>query len=269
MTELTSEEAIRLEDLFIARCRGNLQAPREIRNHLTGKSLEIGYDEAHYEQHTHRRDIKEIMEENRIYNRPLLDKIPRGLYYRYTVHDRGFFGSKPSMVVLGTVQCEFADFIRSAKSSTPVSSAAIEAVRLELMKEPKLFHYAAVYGLCGFEEEALLEPLSGPNWEMALVTHTEGTEWEITSGDAARRGDVTLLFDPEQESEKLWRAASILKSSEELGVSGGFVILADIAEKYGLPGEIVRKAAEEFCAGDDEIAIEQVDGRTIVKRSRI
>ena len=80
---------------------------------------------------------------------------------------------------------------------------------------------------------------------------------------------MLALYDPEKESEKLWRARNIITGSSELTVSGGFVILSDIVEDSGLSPEIVKKAAEEFCARDKSVSIERVEGKLIIKHSRL
>ncbi len=267
--ELTAKEAKRTEELFIGRCRENLQALHEIPNPLSGASVRHQFAEEYYEPHTLRRQIKEIMEENEIYDKPLLERVPRGRYFYFTVYEHGLFDKKPSVVISAYVNCEFADFVKEGKSSTPTSASEVESVRLGAMKESELFHYIALLGLCGFEKAALSLPLSGPNWEMALVTHAGGTAWKMVSGEPSRRNTMLALFDPEKKSEKLWRAKSIITGSSELTVSGGFIILSDVVEQSGLSPEIVKKAAEDFCARDKSISIERVEGKLIVKHSRL
>ena len=251
--ELTSREGKRLEQLFISRCRENVQALREIDSPLSGDTVRQNYAEEYYEPHTMRRRIKEIMEENEIYDKPLLEKVPKGRYFHYTVYEHGLFDKKPSIIISAFVRCEFADFVKSGESSAPVPASEVESARLDAMKDTELFHYIAVFGLCGFEEEVYSLPLSGPNWELALVTHVEGTAWKIVSGEPPRREAVLALFDPEKKSEKLWRAKSIIETAPELDVSGGFVILSDIVEESGLSPEIVKKAAQEFAEKDASV----------------
>jgi hypothetical protein len=266
--ELTSQEAKRLEKLYINRVRENIQSAGKVDNPLSGDSVSISFAEEHYEPHSRRKQIKEILEENEIYDGSVLDKAPRGRYFHYTVYEYGLFDKKAVAVISVYVTCEFADFVTEGKSSTPSPASEVESTRLDAMKEANLFHYIAVLGLCGFEEAAYSLPLSGPNWELALVTHVEGTAWKIISGEPERRKTVLSLFDVEKNSEKLWRAKSIITAAPELEVSGGFVILSDIVEESGLSPEIVKAAAKEFCQKDKSLNIETVEGKLIIKRSR-
>lgn len=267
--ELTSQEARRLERLFIRRCKENLQNAGEIFNPLKDDAIRYSFAEEHYEPHTSRKSIKEIMEENEIYDKPLLDRVPLGRRFHYAVYDYGIFDKKLVVIASAFVRCEFADFVRDGKSATPVGVSEVESTRLDAMQKSDIFHYIGVYGLCGFEEAVSSLPLSGPNWELALVTHVKGTEWKIVSGEPERRKSVLALFDPEKESEKLWRAKSIITSSPELSVSGGFLVLSDLVEESGMTAQIVRKAADEFCAQNKAMVIERVEGKLILKHSRI
>jgi hypothetical protein len=79
---------------------------------------------------------------------------------------------------------------------------------------------------------------------------------------------VLRLFDPEKESEKRWRAKTIITGAPELEISGGFIILSDIVEQSGLSPEIVKTAAEEFCKQEKSVRIERVEGKLILKHSR-
>jgi hypothetical protein len=266
--ELTSKEGKHLEDLFFGRCKENLQNVSEISNPLQNDSISVSYAEEHYEPHSLRKSVKRIMEENEIYDKALLGKLPRGRYFHYTVYDYGLFDKKAAVIVSIFVRGELADFVKEGKSSTPVPVSEVEAARLDAMERSELFHYIAVFGLCGFAPDVYSLPLSGPNWELALVTHVEGTAWKIVSGEKTRRETVLALFDPEKESEKLWRARSIIKAAPDLNVSGGFIILSDIVQESGLAPEIVRRAAEEFCAQDKSLDMERVEGKLILKRSR-
>lgn len=266
--ELTSKEAKHLADLFVARCKENIQNACEIPNPLRGGTVSVHYAEEHYEPHSLRKSVKQIMEENEIYDKELLDRVPRGRYSHYTVYDYGLFDKKASVVISVFVRGELADFVKDGRSATPVPASEVEAARLEAMQHPELFHYIAVFGLCGFAPDVYSLPLSGPNWELALVTHVEGTAWKVESGEKTRRETVLSLFDPEKESEKLWRARSIIKAAPDLSVSGGFVVLSDIVEKSGLAPEIVQQAAREFCAQDKSLDMERVEGKLILKRSR-
>jgi hypothetical protein len=266
--ELTSKEGKHLEDLFFRRCKENLQKASEIPNPLSGDSVSVSYAEEHYEPHSLRKSVKRIMEENEIYDKALLDRVPRGRYFHYTVYDYGLFDKKAAMVVSAFVRGELADFVKDGRSTAPVPASEVEAARLDAMQRPELFHYIAVFGLCGFAPDVYSLPLSGPNWELALVTHVEGTAWKIVSGEKTRRQTVLVLFDPEKESEKLWRARSIIKAAPDLSVSGGFVILSDIVEESGLAPGIVQRAAEEFCSQDKSLDMERVEGKLILKRSR-
>lgn len=266
--ELTSKEGRRLEKLYIDRVRENIQSAGEIDNPLTGNPVNISFAEEHYEPHSRRKQIKEILEENEIYDGSVLDKVPRGRYFHYTVYEYGLFDKKAAAVISVYVTCEYADFVTQKKSSTPSPASEVESARLDAMKEANLFHYIGILGLCGFEEEAHSLPLSGPNWELALVTHVEGTAWKILSGEPERRKTVLSLFDVEKKSEKLWRAKSIITAAPELEISGGFIILSDIVEESGLSPKIVKAAANEFSQKDKSINIETVEGKLIIKRSR-
>lgn len=267
--ELNSKGAIRLERLFIDRCKENLQTVQDIPNPLNKETLRQHFAEEYYEPHTLRSRVKEIMEENEIYDKPLVEKVPRGRYLHYTVYEHGIFDKKPAVMISAFVKCELADFVKNGKSSTPTAAADIETARLDAMKEPDLFHYIGIFGLCGFTKEACSLPLSGPNWELALVKHVDGTAWRIISGEPLRHKTMLALFDPEKKSEKLWRAKNLIESSPELTVSGGFVILSDIVENSGLSPEIIKKAAQEFCAQDKSVGLERVEGKLIIKRSRV
>ncbi len=266
--ELASKEAKHLADLFIARCKENLQNISEISNPMSGSSLGVSYAEEHYEPHSLRKSVKKVMEENEIFDKSLLDKVPRGRYFHYTVYDYGLFDKKAAVMVSAFVRGELADFVKDGKSSTTVPTSEVEAARLGAMERSELFHYIAVFALCGFAPDVYSLPLSGPNWELALVTHVEGTAWKIVSGEKTRRRTVLSLFDPEKESEKLWRARSIIKAAPDLNVSGGFIVLSDVVEESGLAPEIVQQVAKEFCAQDKSLDMERVEGKLILKRSR-
>lgn len=266
--ELTSKEAKHLEDLFISRCKENLQNVSEILNPIDDETVRNSFAEEYYELHSLRKRVKQIMEENEVYDKSLLEKVPRGRYFHYTVYEHGLFDKRAVAMVSVFVKSDLSDFVTGDRSSNPVPASEIESARLKAMEKPDLFHYIAVLGLCGFDEKVGKLPLSGPNWELALITHVEGTAWKIINGEPTRRDTVITLFDPEKESEKLWRARNIIKCAPELTVSGGFVILQDIKESSGLSPDIIKRAAEEFCAQDKSLAMERVEGKLIIKRSR-
>jgi len=267
--ELTSEEAKKLEELFLGRCRDNLQSADDIINPLDDRTLRVNYDENYFIPHTQRRRVKEIMEESEIYDKPLLDRIPLGRYFHFDVYEFGIFDKTKKIAISAYVRCNLKDFVKEEKSATPTPSSDVESIRLAAMEEPDVFHYVGILGMCGFEDAARRLPLAGPNWEIALVTHVEGTAFSVTHGDKARRKAVMALFDPEKKSEKFWRAKNLITSSPELTVSGGFVILSDLVESSGLSGELVKKAAEEFCAQDKSVSMERVEGKLIIKHSRV
>ncbi len=267
--EMTSEEARHAEELFINGCREKLRNARGIADPLQGREIHVAFADDYYELHSNRKAIKKIMQENEIYDKHLLEEAPLGRWFRYTVYEQGWFRKKPVIRVSGRVLCEFADFLKSGKSTAPTPASEVEMLRLEAQRKSRIFHYIGVYGLCGFDEDTYALPLSGPNWEIALVEHKGGTAYRITGGEKTRRESVLAFFDPENESEKLWRAKSVISASGDLSVAGGFLILSDLAEELGISQDLVQKVADEVCASDNLLSLERVEGKLIMKRSRL
>ncbi|GIW70694.1 MAG: hypothetical protein KatS3mg102_0236 [Planctomycetota bacterium] len=268
------ERARALEELFIARFDEKMAEVRRLPHPLDGTMLNAGPRDRTHQRRARSDEVVDLMKRHRIYERALLDAMPRDEASVYRVFTRSIFGRRETRLVLAAcVVSPLQELLVRRCASRPAGVPELERA-LELIglagaggvEEP--FCYVGVLSTTGWEPE-VAHHLAGRDRLVCAVQWRGGTRWQLQHAEDERWGGVLRLFDPESDREKVERVRRHLESHPELSLRGGHVVVRAIQEEMEVEERLLARAVGELLARDPELSLLEVGERAILKRRRL
>jgi len=182
--------------------------------------------------------------------------------------EKPLLGKARTRLVVGAgVLNPLEDFILKGYSRRKIDFSLLDRLIKSIVTKDDAFYFLGVLSTTGWEESLTDSPPRGDNWIAFLVERLPQGGWTIFG--SGEEDEYKWIFDPESMEEKVDRCAAFLRDCDELKVRGGFVFLKDVEETLGVPRAIVEKGLLRIREEDPAVQKEEVEGREIIKRSRI
>jgi hypothetical protein len=266
---LGAVRARNLEKLFLDRTKDNLIKAGELESPLDKKTYPVSFSEKSWFAFSDKSQIKAIMEHYEIYDKSLLRKIPQNARFEYTIESRSLFSKKPAIKVVGVFLTHLEGLITKGCAALKVPLEELHALREKYAADSKIFVYIGVFSPTGFEADCYADAPDGAAWEFVLIEPAGGTGYRLTCREEKLAAIAHKLFDLETPEEKIYRVQKYVKESDDLGIPGGFLVLADAADDLNLPAALLGEVFREVAKEDDSLTFETVGGKDIIKRARI
>jgi len=260
------KEARLLEKRYLRGVLDNLHALGEIPDPLSGRVLEVEYDPEALMTGNHRGRIRQRMADLGVFDKERLAGIPLEGYVRYEAVQRGLLGVVGRVIVHAACVCPADAFLKKGEATEPVGRLTVEDLFLRVVTRPEVFHYVGLFSPTGFSEEACENLPVRNGAELVLVEKKESTRWTLHYATPKLRPAFMSLFDAESRLEKTQRFYHALKEEADLQYGGGFVLLEEMMEREGVSRSEAEAAIRRLLSEDDEIGLEEVDGKAILKR---
>lgn len=262
------EEARELEEIFIQGFEANFKRIDHIRSPLDGKVYGVAAsDKSHFKANTNS-EIVEIMREYRLFDKNLLERMPLNETSKFKIIEKPFLGrARTRLVIAAGVLSPLEEYILKGYSNKKLDFSLLDRFIKSMAMKSDSFYFLGVFSTTGWERELKENPPRGQNWSIVLVEKNQGGGWKIFGGEG--REGCDWIFDPESEEEKIERCVDYLRTCDDLKVRGGFVFFHDVEETLGVPRPIVEKGLLRIREEDPAVQREEVEGREIIKRSRI
>ena len=265
-TEISIEQALKLETEFLSHFEGLFWDLNKIDNPMTGKSISIRKNKnAVQNATTEREKVRQLLIK---FNKTdvKLESCPYSRAMSYTIFEKKFLGGKkPWMQVIAAVKLDLEEIIKNNTASKALESSVVEKTISELTENPDIFHYIGIFSPTGWSKSARYIPQDGANYKFLLI-ETPGNGFNIINPV----DDVSLneLFDPEDEGLKLQRATSYIRELKELKAANRVVLIADIAETCKIPEKIVLQAAKDFAVQTSNYKVEFISKSWVIYREK-
>jgi hypothetical protein len=267
-TPIRRGEARGLEETFTDRFELSLRKVGDVLNPLDGKVYPIGRGAPTF--YHKGSEVAERMKSLGVFERDLLDEMPRNRLAVLRLRRAGFLASRTvKVVVAAVVLSPLEELILEKESTTRLGLAEMNGAVDDLVRQPEVFYYLGVLSTTGWSEECKGRLAQGPNFITAAVENRGGSRWKVSRDPDRRWGRVHLAFDPETRPEKLARAREFFLGHESLQIKGGHVVLEHAREDLGVPEDILQRAVQDMVHGDPQLQVMEVSGKQILKRSRL
>lgn len=235
---------------------------------LDGKGYKAGPREHTFDKEDRSGEVVDLMKSMRIYDRGLLDSLPLGEVREFRVFQRGLFGRGDlKVVVRAVVLSPLEDFLRKRWSTRKLGILEAKRALEELEVEDGVFYYVGILSTSGWELEGAEQIPTRPNLLACLVESEGEGSWKLHHVPDDRWGGVEEVFDPETEEEKVERVRLLIE--HQVRPKGEFVIISNLCEDLDVSRSLVQNAIDQLIEGDGELALIDMGGREILKRSRL
>jgi DNA-binding transcriptional MerR regulator len=265
---LEPEQARCLEETFIQRFESTFEVMGRVHCPLDGKGYKAGSRERTLLKKDRQSKIVDLMKRHRVYDRSLLDTLPRNELREYQVFQRSLFGRGDLKVVVAAIAISPLEaFIRQRWAREPLGVADAERALDTFSNRDDVFYYVGLLSTVGWTEEARERIPGRRNMLVSLVESVSSTAWRRHLVLDPRWAGIERVFDPESDQEKIDRVRDYL--AESLRPKGEFLIVRNLPEDLDVSFECVKTAMDELMASDPQLEVVTSGGREIIKRSRL
>lgn len=214
----------------------------------------------HYDQGS---ALRYFLKQHQIYE--YLDDFPANPGFSACYSQKSFFQSK----ILGSIHLlsylSWDSCLESQLAFSPLSRKEFESQLISQTVFSKGIQLIALYAPCGFAPD-LLEHQEGNHegvpYQLYLITETAQAFW--VSGKST---GLRSLFDPEELEEKMQRVQRNIQKHKKLAVRGGYVLLKELEEEWGIPQNQIRTYLQELLPKMEGFQLEEIRETSILKRS--
>lgn len=130
-----------------------------------------------------------------------------------------------------------------------------------------VFHFVAICSTTGWEE-SLRDPLpQGRNYLVSLLS-PKPPGW-IAWQSQLMPPRLQVVFDPEDGETKRNRVVQTIRSHPDLQVTGGLMLLEELAEEAVVPYAVAGEAAWDYAQENPDFEVRKVNGSQIVQRRAV
>lgn len=253
---------------FVQRFKAKFERMGRVHCPLDGKGYKAGPREHSFDKEDRSGEVVELMKSLRIYDRTLLDSLPLGEAREFRVFQRGLFGRGDlKVVVRALVISPMDDFVRQRWSHRKLGVLEAKRALEELELPDGVFHYVGILSTSGWDLAGPEQIPGRPNLLACLVESTGEGSWKVHLVPDDRWGGVEQVFDPETEEEKVERVRLLIE--RQVRPKGEFIILSDLCDDLDVSRGLVQVAVDQLLSEDGELALMDLSGREILKRSRL
>lgn len=267
---LSVERVQALEELFIGRFDETMARVARLPHPLDEALYPAGPRDRIHLKRTRSDEVVDLMKRHRVYERELLDLLPLDEVSEYRIFTRSIFGRRDVRVVVAAASVSpLEELIVTRRAVSPAGPAELERALGAIAPRDGAFYYIGVLSPTGWEPGAEHHVPSSPNVLVCLVEPGEGTAWRQRYQSTQRWSGLFRLFDPESEREKVERAKRAILAEPELQLRGGHVALKGLKDRLGVPEGVLEAAVSDVVRRDPDLSVQDVAGRTILKRRRL
>ncbi len=253
-----AEKALQRETEFLSGVEINFEAAKGV--HLRGSRWKLTRDDDSDR-------LRALLASNRIFDRQKLSALPANR--RIVLHGferRFLLGKRGTGVAIGTVVSPLSHYASSqGGDAPPVGLGELSEHVRRLVGDVRVPHLIGVCSPSGFTEEARRAKLSAPNVAVVIIEPDSRGGWRTTACGDDVDPRVVKIFDPEGIKDKQERVRRCLEEHSVDLLTGGLTA-STVAEKMGLPKDVVRNALRQAAVHDPELRVTEKEGELLLFR---
>ena len=256
------------EEHFLQRFERNLLSIDRVYHPLDKKQYPLKASSLDPEVDDPYQNVVNILKEQGIYDRELLDRLPHDRSTRYTIPPRGIFGRKPRFVIAGIVRSPIADLARSGGVVGSMSREALLSVVRDQVAAPGVYHVLGILSTVGWADEIWEHVPRGEEYALVLAAQSSHGGWRLAHSLPNKLEGLLDVFDPETLDEKVSRTFYWIVENPELQIPGGHIELERALCEVGVTQDVLKTALKQVEQENPRIKRVSIDGREILKRDR-